>query len=207
MLRIRYAKAGQVLRYAMRDETNDFLHLTPGDNIAMIVPPISNSCVGLLLSGSGMAIPSGSDLGDIIQERRAQRIAAGNVIGSSPFNSISAGRRSYHSATGYSNAKVNEKKSILGHIRAYVGGRSNAYSTMDQMAGMAEFFTPELKAELVKVYPGALFGLEQHFVKNITIGTDSIVVSSRLVGWGHILTVLTRCNIFLVFGDMPNRIS
>jgi hypothetical protein len=74
-----------------------------------------------------------------------------------------------------------DKISLLGHIREYMGGRSKANDDSQHVNGMkamAEMFTPELKAELMKMFAGSLFGLEDHLVKNLQMGLDSIVVSA-----------------------------
>ncbi len=150
--------------------------------------------MGVLLSGSGIAVPSGSDLSDIIHERRAKTMNDGSAglgsLGLGMGMGMSMGmnannhrdRENSITARGtVNNSKQADKRSLLGHIREYMGGRSKGYVVNEAgpvaKAGMAEIFTPELKAELVKMQPGSVFGLEQHIVKNIMMGLDSIVVS------------------------------
>ncbi len=172
--------------------------------------------MGVLLSGSGIAVPSGSDLSDIIHERRAKIMNDGSSglgglglgIGMSMgmnANNNNRDRENSITARGtVNNSKQADKRSLLGHIREYMGGRSKGYVVNEAgpvaKPGMAEIFTPELKAELVKMQPGSVFGLEQHIVKNITMGLDSIVVSV-------IYSLLLLCEVLSLFDSFTDTRS
>lgn len=139
----------------------------------MIVPAVSNNALGILLSGVCLAIPSGTDLSDTIHQTRSKHYPVPPSPG--------------HTNRSSTNSRSYDKKSILGHIREYIGGRAGDYVLGDGggapggaaggARGLVEIFTSELKAELTRIFPGSIFGLEYYLVRSLAMGLDSIVVS------------------------------